>query len=336
MLVVKTPLRISFFGGGTDLPAFTEREEGAALAASINLYNYVVLNRTQRPVRFIHEDVAIGSDNMTNNIAAAVIDQYNLRFGYDIASMSDVHAVGAGLGGSSAFTVSLLNAVMNEQQNFNKIKDFVRLIDLVKEACRIEIDVCGYPIGVQDQYQVAYGGLNHWNFLKGDKRIVQRANYWLDDISYELSRHLVLMWSGIPRTKTSGTILQNQQTVMRNDQSKFDLMLRIRQRVYDAENCLVFPSRMHNFGELLHDNWMDKKQLTDDLSNPAFDEFYESGRQCGASGGKLLGAGGGGFFLFYIPNDENWRFVQKMATRFPLARNYPFTIVHTGSQVTFV
>lgn len=330
LIIAKTPHRISFFGGGTDLPAFTEREDGAALTATISVYNHVIINQTKGPIRFIHEDIN-GPEGMRNEIARAIIHRYELFDGYDIASLSDVHAVGAGLGGSSAFTVGVLQAIHALQGEYRTA------YELAKEACEIEIDVCGYPIGVQDQFQIAFGGLNLWSF-PNNGLLAQRTNWWDEEVSARLSSHMVLLYSGFQRKKTAGAILQNQQAAMRTDAYAFKSMQWIKKRVEIAENILVWshePFMMQQFGELLHDNWMDKKRLTKDLDNPDFDEFYDVGLKLGAIGGKLLGAGGGGFFLFFLPYPEQTEaFANCMVQKFPKAKHYPFQITHKGSEVS--
>lgn len=332
LIIAKTPHRISFFGGGTDLPAFTEREEGATLAATINIYNHVIINKTQTSSRFIHSDISgMHGMGMRNKIAHAISERYKLSHGYDVASMSDVHAVGAGLGGSSAFTVGMLQAVRALQGEYRTA------YELAKEACEIEIDVCGYPIGVQDQFQIAFGGLNLWSF-PNNGLLAQRTNMWDEEVSARLSSHMVLLYSGFQRKSTAGAILQNQQAAMRTDKYAFKSMQWIKKRVEIAEKILVWSHdtwAMQQFGELLHDNWMDKKRLTNDLDNPDFDEFYSKGLKYGAIGGKLLGAGGGGFFLFFLPYpNKPEAFANKMMDKFPNAKHYPFQITQEGSTIT--
>lgn len=331
MLVAKTPLRISFFGGGSDLPAFMNKEVGASLSATINLYNYVTINETQRPIRFIHEDIQYGLANMRNHIVKETLQQFHLKSGLDIVSMSDVHATGAGLGGSSAFTVGLLNALyaINDDMFF-----CINPETLAKKACEIEIDFCNYPIGIQDQYAVAYGGMNLFKFY-GNPRYAHKVETKIKpEIIKALESRLVLIYSGVSRNGNSGTILQRQQSSMKDDKTKFDTMRLIRDRAYQGVELLE-AGDLIKFGQLLHANWMDKKSLTGDLSNPEFDAMYDFAMKEGAVGGKLLGAGGGGFFLFYVPRMSS-SFIPQMTKQFPNSRYYPFQFTEHGSTITKV
>ena len=343
MLIAKTPLRISFFGGGSDLPAFMEKETGAALSATINLFNYVIFNRTKQPIRFIHEDVQFGLANMRNQIVKEALLEYKVLSGLDIVSMSDIHAVGTGLGGSSAFTVGLVKGL--DALDFNKDLlqwDIQNLTpeQLAQKACNIEIDCCKYPIGIQDQYAASYGGFRLYTFLNKPIRrgIVDRT---IDHVQFlsTLNSRLVLIYSGITRNDNAGTILQRQQSTMRDDPGKFQLMKRIRDRAYQASELLNFNylPKLDQFGELLHENWMDKKSLTGDLSNPEFDVMYEFALKNGAIGGKLLGAGGGGFFLFYVPNsDLRQPLIDIITQKFPKSKHYNFRFYSQGSTIVRV
>jgi len=328
MRISKTPLRISFFGGGSDLPAFTEKENGAALSATINKFVYVITNETQRPLRFIHEDIQYGLSNMRNNILKETIEEFGITKNLDIVSMSDIDAVGAGLGGSSAFTVGLLNVL--EHGNM-----FPTHHALATKACEIEIDKCGYPIGIQDQYAVTWGGFHLWEFHHNPRYADPIDNLIYDKsiIDTILEQRLVLIFSGMARSENAGTILQSQQKSLKDDPQKFELMKRIRDRAYIGTE-LLHNDKFDEFGELLHENWMDKKSLSIELSNPNFDYMYEFGLKNGAIGGKLLGAGGGGFFLFYLPKSVNTEnFISDFLREFPYSKYYPFQFYPNGSRI---
>lgn len=339
LTISKTPLRISFFGGGSDLPAFIEKEDGAVLSATINKFVYVCINSTQRPIRFFHEDVQIGLANMRNLIVKETLKEFNITEGLDIVSMSDVHAVGAGLGGSSAFTVGLINGLMANQYWYDAP---ITKETLAQKACEIEIERCDYPIGIQDQYAAAYGGFNLMEFYSKPKRHAiidcsfekfRTSQKWLQ-IHNTLENRLILIYSGTPRNTNAGTMLQRQQTSIRDD--KFDLMIRIRNRAWEAEHLLI-NEKLDQFGELLHENWLDKKTLAIDLSNEYIDNIYNLATKNGAIGGKLLGAGGGGFMLFYVPNKGlRQPLIEAILHEFPNSRHYPFQFYQQGSTITKV
>lgn len=339
LTISKTPLRISFFGGGSDLPAFTEKETGAALSATINKFVYVIINKTQRPVRFLHEDVTFGLANMRNNIVRETLKDFDIEMGLDIISLSDVHAVGAGLGGSSAFTVGLINAI-EAMKRLSHTPEW-----LAKKACEIEIDRCDYPIGIQDQYASAFGGFRLYEYHSNPRVATTKQDFWSsyipvttewNELRWKLNQRLILVYSGIPRNGNAGTMLQRQQQTMRSDKIKFELMKRIRERAYYGA-ALLDEGKLDKFGELLHENWMDKKTLTSDLSNSEFDNLYNLALNNGAIGGKLLGAGGGGFFLFYVPSPELANPVlNAIFEKYPESKHYPFEFYPHGSELTTV
>lgn len=323
MIIASTPLRISFFGGGSDLPAFTQREIGAALSVTIDKYVHVIYKPGKQPLRFIHEDIT-DMDSMRNPIAKAFFEMQEVSYG-DVISLSDVPCIGSGLGGSSAFCISLIRA-FNEQGMSPRAA--------ARMACEIEIDKCGYPIGIQDQYAIARGGMNLLTFHADprDALVTSSVNLRAPDIQL-LEKRLLLVYSGMARTGSAGTILQQQQQEMMGEE-KFQLVKRIRDRAYQSLE-LLNKGKLHEFGELLHDNWMDKKSLSTSLSNNRFDSMYEFGLAHGALGGKLLGAGGGGFFLFYCPSYEvRDNLARHIVLEFDKSDVFPFKFTETSTRIT--
>lgn len=324
MIIASSPLRISFFGGGSDLPAFTAKETGAALSVTIDKYVHVIYKPGKQKLRFIHEDIT-GLDSMRNPIAKAFFNNKGLEYG-DVISLSDVPSIGSGLGGSSAFSISLIQA-------FDPYLYTPK--GLAERACELEIDQCGYPIGIQDQYAIANGGFKLYSFHANPReaRVVSSLNIRSEDI-IDLQRRLLLVYSGISRNGSAGTILQEQQKSMAEESGKHELMKRIRDRARVGFDCLT-KGNLHAFGELLHYNWMDKRGLSDSLSNNRFDSMYEFGLANGALGGKLLGAGGGGFFLFYCPSYEvRDTLAMKIVGEFPDSDIFPFKFVDHSTKIT--
>ena len=322
MIIASSPLRISFFGGGSDLPAFTQREVGAALSVTIDKYVTVIYKPSKLPLRFIHEDIT-GLDNMRNPIAKAIFKKYGVESG-DVVSLSDVPCIGSGLGGSSAFCISLIRALNTHTYATDTI---------ARLACEIEIDECGYPIGIQDQYSIARGGMNLFTFHNDPRRAVTvSAVNTRSEVIQTLQERLLLVYSGIARDGSAGQILQQQQQEMMGEE-KFQLVKRIRDRAYQSLEMLN-KGQLNAFGELLHDNWMDKRSLSSSLSNDRFDSMYEFGMAHGALGGKLLGAGGGGFFLFYCPSNETRReLANRIIIEFPGSEIYPFKFTEGSTRI---
>jgi len=325
MIVASTPLRISFFGGGSDLPAFTAKETGATLAVTINKYVHVIVKENDRKLRFIHEDIS-DLDTMRNPIAAAIFKAYGITEGYDVISLSDVPAIGSGLGGSSAFTISLIRA-FNQQ--------YLLPTDVAKMAVEIEVDKCNYPIGIQDQYVIAKGGMHLYKFYNTPREgVIQTTFNIKSDMIQTLESRLLLIHSGLNRQSTAGTILQEQQEEMNINEEKFASVRRIRDRAFMGMEFLN-TGKLDAFGELLHINWMDKKKLTNSLSNVLFDDMYEFALNNGAIGGKLLGAGGGGFFLFYSPTSELKQLLStNLKANFPNSAEFPFNFVGHSTKIT--
>jgi D-glycero-alpha-D-manno-heptose-7-phosphate kinase len=260
---------------------------------------------------------------MRNPIAKAIFEENGVESG-DVISLSDVPCIGSGLGGSSAFCISLIRA----------LNPHIYATDTIaKLACEIEIDKCGYPIGIQDQYAIARGGMNLLTFHHNPRQAVVTSSVNLrSETAQLLNKRLLLIYSGISRDGSAGQILQQQQQEMLSDE-KFELVQRIRDRAYQSLE-LLNKGKLNDFGELLHDNWLDKRSLSSSLSNDRFNEMYEYGLANGALGGKLLGAGGGGFFLFYCPNDDIVRTLAgQIIFRFPGSQNFPFRFTEGSTRI---
>ena len=299
MIISRTPLRISFFSGGSDMPSFYKKETGAALSATINKYVYVMVHETPHmgesvELRTIYDIVESHAnvEKMKHLITKESLKMFDKTKGLTIGSISDIFSRGSGLGSSSAFTVGLINAL-----NSNSINIPTRTW-LAESACEVEMNRCEYPVGKQDQYAAAFGGFNLFEFHKDNKVGVKNIFLSKQTIG-KLERNLLLVYSGFGRS--ANDILQKQQSAMSN-LAKFEMVRRSRDKAYIAQDMLT-SGNVDDFGKLLHEGWLDKKAVESSITNNFFDNIYESALRAGATGGKLLGAGGGGFFLFYAPED---------------------------------
>lgn len=303
MIIVQVPLRIPFFSGGTDIPSWYRQEKGAALSATINQFVYVTVHHTigDDQINFLYSD---GSESvhvseivkMEHVITREVLAHYIHEEGLTISSMADIKCRGTGLGASSAYTVGLLTAL--DHMRPNSMRLFETPEELARLACDIEIDKCGYQIGKQDQYAAAIGGFNLYEF-NADETVDVTA---MDCGSvYELERNLVLVDTGIARKASA--VLEKTTTAVRNSSAKKVLTRQSRDLAYTAMNALK-KNRLDDFGDLMNHSWLSKRSVNESTSTTRIDEIYEEMRQAGALGGKVLGAGGGGYMLFYVPTKQ--------------------------------
>ena len=320
MIITKTPLRISFTGGGTDLPAYYEQGYGAVVSAAINKYVYITMNKkfddTIR-ISYSKTEIVDSLKEIQHDIAKACMQMAGVNKGVEITSISDIPS-GTGLGSSSSFTVGLLNAL------YSYCGERLSAHELAEKACQIEIDILGHPIGKQDQYAAAYGGINYFTFeCNGD---VNREKI---DISEEdkrlLDRKLMMFYTGIRRS--ADEILEKQSA---ETSKKLDVLNYMRNQANDMK-CLLNEKGINvQFAEMLHKGWQKKKSVTNSISNSEIDSYYNLALEAGASGGKLLGAGGGGFILLYC--DEQY---QKSVREAVGLYELNFRIARYGSRVVY-
>lgn len=304
MIVTKTPLRISFFGGGSDIPQFYEENEGMVISTAINSYIYLAVNRcVASHLRVIYSELEQVDrlDDIKHNRVREVLRHFELPSNIEIASFSDVPTKGTGLGSSSTFTVGLVNAIHRITSGRN-----IDHKELAELASYIEITRCNEPIGKQDQYAASYGGFNAIYFHGNEVRVKPVD---IDPSSaYELDSNLLAFNTGI--TRQASDILTQQVDNIKNhsivDQTKAMVEL--------AKNGLKLLQRkkIDEFGELLDHGWKIKKMLSDNISNPHIDEMYDRAMKNGALGGKLLGAGGGGYLLVYVQDNYKNRVIEAM------------------------
>jgi D-glycero-alpha-D-manno-heptose-7-phosphate kinase len=297
VIISRTPLRISFAGGGSDLPAFYEGEPGAVVSTTITRYVYITVNQKfDRRIRASYAETEIVErvDDLKHELIREALRMTSIDGAIEITSISDIPSRGTGLGSSSAYTVGLLNAMHGF---VGKLAGAERL---AREACEIEIERCRRPIGKQDQYSVAFGGIKSLTF-QPDGNVDVAPVICSQKTRQALQDHLLLLYTGL--TRRSETILAEQVC----STSKSETRARLRRMVALAHEIrdLLNSDKLVGFGELLHENWMEKRQLADGISSPELDAWYETARRHGATGGKILGAGGGGFLLLYAAPDRH-------------------------------
>ena len=323
MIITSTPLRISFFGGGTDYPVWYREYGGAVLSTAINKSCYISC-RHLPPFFEYHSRISYSKvENVSSNdtiehpSVRACLQFLNITEGVEIHHIADLPAR-TGLGTSSAFTVGLLLALYGLQ---NQMRDKHAL---AADAIHVEQNLLHEAVGAQDQVSAAYGGFNRIEFAR-DGAIEVRRILTPPGRLVELEKHLALYFTGFSRTASE--IAQEQLRATPQKQRELETMLEL---VDEAEAILTEGNRpLQEFGRLLHEGWKIKRSLTDKISNRSIDEIYEVGLSAGAIGGKLLGAGGGGFMLFYVEPEQR----EALSARLRKLLCVPFTFSSRGSHV---
>lgn len=324
MIISKTPMRLSFAGGGSDLPAYYREAGGAVVSTAIDKYVFLCVNRAfDDTIRISYsktEEVKKVAD-VEHRLVRAMLDKLGIENGIEIASIADIPSRGSGLGSSSAFTVGLLHA-LHAYQGTYRTKE-----ELAEEACEIEIDICGEPIGKQDQYGAAVGGLKLVRFHPDGKVDVEPITMPGNSLA-ELERSMMMFYTGVVRSASA--ILSDQSKNVASDVAKRKNTARMVEMAHELHTELA---RGHHqaVGESMHEGWLLKKTLAAGISTPMLDEAYAAARGAGAIGGKLLGAGGGGFLVFSVP--ENCRAAVRKALE-PM-KQIDFGIDRTGTNIVF-
>ena len=317
MIISRTPVRVSFCGGGTDLPAYYETSENGGMVTSMALSKHIhvtVNRRFDNSVRVSYSKTEIVDDfeRLEHELVREAMRLTGVTHSVEITTIADIPSRGTGLGSSSALTVGLLNALHTYA---GRTPDAAQLAE---EACRIEIDILGQPIGRQDQYAAAFGGSNQISFMPDNSVIVTPIEVDSD----ALKSNYFLVYTGITRKASNILAKQSEST----DKKRADLDL-LRQQAIDVRHALQ-TSEHAIVGKLLDSSWQIKRNLVDGITGGALDEIYSVGMGMGSSGGKLLGAGGGGFFLFQ-GSEEIRRKMEK------LYKVLPLTIDSSGSTIIF-
>ena len=295
MIVSTTPLRISFFGGGSDIRSYYAKHGGVVLSTAIDKSIWIASNFCEpKHVRVVYSQAEVVDDvnALKHDRVREALKAFNVRSNFEMCSFSDVSTKGTGLGSSSTFTVGMVSALSALSKKHLSVGHVAEL------ACEIEIDKCGEPIGKQDQYAAAYGGFNMIEFDKDGSVEVTPMNKLTPTYTLlELNDNLICFNTN--KTRNASSILQEQVAHLvagSNVEGTQQLVSMAREAVY-----LLKKDKLEDFGSLLHESWQVKKSLSSGISDPDIDEMYELGLKSGALGGKLLGAGGGGYMLFYVP-----------------------------------
>lgn len=324
MIISKTPFRISFFGGGTDYPVWYEEHGGCVLATTINRYCYLTCRRLppffeyRNRIVYSQVETTANVDEIRHPAVRECLRHMGITDGMEIHHDGDLPAR-TGLGSSSSFTVGMLNALHALQGGR------VAPMELAREAIHVERDLCRENVGVQDQVLAAHGGLNHIKFLPGDIITVHPVTLSSQRMK-DFQSHLMLFFTGLSRfaSEIAGEQIQNTPKKTKEIET-------MKQMVDEGLRILSGPNDLNDFGRLLHESWKLKRTLTSRISNETIDTIYETARKNGAAGGKLCGAGGGGFMLLFADPERH------PAIREAL-RDYlhvPFQFEWLGSQIAF-
>ena len=303
MIITRSPLRISLGGGGTDLPSYYKEHGGFLIAAAIDKYVYIMLHKTFQPefiIKYSQLEKASSIDDIKHPIIRECLREVKIEeTGLEIASMADIPA-GTGLGSSGSFTTALLKALHAYK------KSLIHPQQLAEQACEIEINRLGEPIGKQDQYIAAYGGITCFEFLPGDQ-----VEAWPLQISketlYDLEDNLLLFFTGYSRSASS--ILKEQDDKSKQKDKDMAANLHFIKDLGRKSKDALEKGDLIRFGELMNVHWEHKKQRSGAMSNSKIDEWYSLAVKNGAVGGKLIGAGGGGFLMFYAEDKMKLRCV---------------------------
>lgn len=324
MIISRAPFRVSFAGGGTDIPSFYEKHGGCVLSTTIKKYVYLTIhpafNRDDISLKYSKTENVHNYQEIEHKIFHEAFRRFNIS-GVEIASMADVTA-GTGLGSSSTFTVALLKLLYTYENRY------VSTYHIAKEACEIEIEDLGNPIGKQDQFAAAFGGLRFYEFMpngfvKIEPIVMKKESY------KKLEENCLMFYTGLKHDASK--ILKEQKDNVERDSKKEEMLLKMcdlarELKTHFEQNDVDF------LGECLSKGWQLKKQMASSISQTAIDELYELGINNGATGGKLLGAGGGGFLLFYVPTKEG---KEKIRKAFKDYKELPFELDNSGVSIIF-
>jgi D-glycero-alpha-D-manno-heptose-7-phosphate kinase len=321
MIVVQTPLRVSLFGGGTDFADFYSRQGGCVLSSAIDKYIFVIVKeRFDDLIRvgYTRTEMVASLDEVQHELVREALRQCGITGGIEVATMADIPSAGSGLGSSSTVTVGLLNALYTYQGLPATAGQ------LAREACQIEIDVLGKPIGVQDQYIAAYGDLRFLQF-QPDGAVLVESVAVDEKVKRGLNERLLLFFTGM--TRRSSDVLHEQRA---NIGRRLGVLAEMKLLALEAKECLTAGDH-RPIGPLLHRGWELKKRMASGVSNEKIDQLYHAARQAGAIGGKITGAGGGGFLLLYCPLQCQ----DDVRLALDGLQELPFALERDGSKVIF-
>lgn len=322
MIITKTPFRVSFCGGGSDIPEFYREYGGCVISTSINRYMYISIhpyfNEGTTALKYSQTEIVNELSEIKHSIFKCVLNDMNLS-GVEITSTADVPS-GTGLGSSSSFTVGLIHSIYCYKGKY------VSKQKIAEDACNVEINKLGNPIGKQDQYAAACGGLNFITFREDDTVSVEPLIMHPDTLK-ALQENIVVYYTGI--THDANKILAEQKNnisqpdKIKNLKYMCDLTRSMKKSLEDND--------LSDFGKILDESWQKKKELSSGITNPRIDDMYNAAISNGASGGKLLGAGGGGFLLFYCEKYRQRNLDEKLGLK-----RFPISFEHDGTSVVYI
>jgi D-glycero-alpha-D-manno-heptose-7-phosphate kinase len=321
MVIVQTPLRLSFAGGGSDLPEYYRHGAGRVISTAIDKYILVIVKERfddKIVLNYSSKEIVDDVSEIKHELIREAMLTTHLGKGVEISTLADVPSEGSGLGSSSSLVVGLLNAMYMFQG------EQVTAERLAREACEIEIGRCGKPIGKQDQYIAAYGGVRKITFNSDESVATEPVDLSARSL-WQFGSNLLLFYTN--RTRSSADILTEQKANTHNRREHLEAMLPLVERIHRSLTTGDFD----DVGSALHDGWVLKCKMASKISDPAIDETYERARKAGAIGGKIAGAGGGGFLLLYVPPTYQQRVREALSNLFELT----FLPERDGSKVIF-
>lgn len=319
MIITRTPFRISFIGGGTDISDFYNLNKGAVINTSINKYMYIsshpFFDKTKIRLKYSQTETISNVNEIKHELLKKILSEMNVNKGIELSSIADIVS-GTGMGSSSSFTVGVLHNLAAQN------KDIINKHDLANKAYHIEKSLYA-SIGKQDQYAASIGGLNIFEFLKNGE-VIDTPIKLNVDFKKELNKRLILFYIG--SRKSTNNILKTYEY-----KKKRETLIQMTDLVYDLKNALEKES-FEKFGEILHKGWLLKKSISNEISNSEIDDIYKVALKSGAKGGKLLGAGAGGFMLFYCEEKYQANVTKALSQKY---RKFDFSFEENGSQVIF-
>lgn len=321
MIVTKTPLRVSFFGGGTDLPEYFNSNVGRVLSAAINVNMHIVINETpQKRVKVCYDEIEVATNagDIKHSRVREALLKYNVFNNIEVSSFCHIPTKGTGLGSSSSFTVGLCTALNRRSKTYTDSKT------LAEAAYDIERNRCGEKLGKQDQYAAAFGGLNQYTF-EGSEVSVDPVI--IDDHTWStLENNLMFFYTGIRRDANDILKKQASNTSTGNNNDHLKELA----RCSEIGANYLREGKLGKFGSLLDHGWNIKRQMQEGISNTFIDEHYDMAIEAGARGGKLLGAGGGGYLMFYVDPDR------QQAVRDAIGlQEFKFNFSKSGTEVVY-
>ncbi|MCI8508636.1 MAG: GHMP kinase [Lachnospiraceae bacterium] len=322
MLITKTPFRISFCGGGSDIPDFYRENGGCVLSTSINKYMYISIHpyfdEEKTALKYSKNEIVTDYKEIQHSIFKQVLSDYDVN-GVELVSTADVPS-GTGLGSSSSFTVGLIHTLNCYQGKYMSKKD------IAQAACEVEIQKLKNPIGKQDQYAAACGGLNFITFHKDDTVSVEPVIMRKETMD-ALQENLVMFYTGI-KHDANAILAEQKKNISQLEKTKN--LLKMCDLAKEMKESLE-KNDLSDFGNILHENWLLKKELAGGITRPEIDAAYNKALESGAVGGKLLGAGGGGFLLFYCEKYKQKELEDNLGLK-----RFDFRFEHDGTSVVYI